>query len=398
MRGDDVLFPGAMRSEDRAEGGLRPPDDSGGFRPPLSVDARRALRPGDAWMESDVRPRGLDDASPWPLSGGRQRSSWPRSADGGSVGPAGGDASHAGPCFDAAVQPGGYAWWYVDAISDDRRYGLNVIAFIGSVFSPYYAWSGRRDPLDHCAVNVALYGPRGALWTMTERGRSAVTRSRDALTIGRTTIHWDRGALTLVIDERAAPIPRRVRGRIRVHADAINPRAFVLEEKGRHWWRPIAPRARITVDMDAPALSWRGAGYVDQNAGAEPIERAFADWTWSRATSRDGAAVLYDAVLKRGPPLSLALAFDRHADFEPRQSPRSADLPRTRWRLARKTRADDGRASIAHSLEDTPFYSRSVVAHALFGERVESVHESLSLDRFETSIVRLMLPFRMPRR
>jgi carotenoid 1,2-hydratase len=30
------------------------------------------------------------------------------------------------------------------------------------VFSPYYKKSGRGDPLDHCALNVALYGPARA--------------------------------------------------------------------------------------------------------------------------------------------------------------------------------------------------------------------------------------------
>ena len=55
-------------------------------------------------------------------------------------------------------------WWYLDALSDDGRHGLTVIAFIGSVFSPYYALARRRgagDPLDHCALNVALYGAGG---------------------------------------------------------------------------------------------------------------------------------------------------------------------------------------------------------------------------------------------
>ena len=40
---------------------------------------------------------------------------------------------------------------------------------------------GRRDPSNHCAFNVALYGPRGARWAMTERGRDAVHRRPDAL-------------------------------------------------------------------------------------------------------------------------------------------------------------------------------------------------------------------------
>jgi hypothetical protein len=63
-----------------------------------------------------------------------------------------------GPHFDHPVTPGGYAWWYVDALSDDGHHGLTIIAMIGSVFSPYYARQRRRgkaDPLNHCGLNVA---------------------------------------------------------------------------------------------------------------------------------------------------------------------------------------------------------------------------------------------------
>jgi carotenoid 1,2-hydratase len=397
MRGNLLPNAGAIWPENRKEPGLDSANHARGFRDPLSVDSGSALWPGDARVESVVRAGGIQDPAAGSLSRGGQRSSWTRSADGGAVGPPGGDASDAGPCFDQEVVPGGYAWWYVDAISDDGQHGLTVIAFVGSVFSPYYAWAGRRDPLDHCAFNVALYGPRASLWSMTERRRSAVTRSRDTLAIGPTTASWEHGALALDINERAAPIPRRTRGRITVHPEAINPLPFVLEERGRHWWRCLAPRARVTVEMDAPALRWNGSGYLDQNAGAEPIEQAFSEWTWSRAATRDGATIIYDAVRRREPPLSLALVFDRNARFDERPSPPPARLPHTRWRLARTTRSDEGRASAIRSFEDTPFYSRGLVAHTVFGENVESVHESLSLDRFANPLVRLMLPFRMPR-
>ncbi len=224
-----------------------------------------------------------------------------------------------------------------------------------------------------------------------------MTRSCDELTIGPSTAIWDGSALAFTIDERSAPIPRRIRGRIDVRPEAINPRPFMLEAQGRHWWRPLAPRARVTVEFDSPAVRWSGEGYLDQNAGAEPLERGFSHWRWSRAATRDGAAILYDAMRRREGPVSLALSFDRRAYCEQREPPPVAALPRTRWGLARVTRADDGRASAVRSLEDTPFYSRSLVTHALFGEPVESVHEDLSLDRFANPIVRLMLPFRMPR-
>ena len=233
---------------------------------------------------------------------------------------------------------------------------------------------------------------------MTERGRSAVTRSRDALVVGPSSLSWDGGGLRIDVDERASPIPRRIQGRIEVRAEAINPSAFVLEEQGRHWWRPLVPRAHVAVEMEQPGVSWRGAGYFDQNAGGEPLERAFSHWTWSRARTSDGAVILYDAVRRREGALSLALGFDRHGGFEHRPPPAPAVLPPTRWRLPRRTHSDDGHASAIRSFEDTPFYARSFVGHSLYGERLESVHESLSLDRFSRSIVRLMLPFRMPRR
>ena len=182
--------------------------------------------------------------------------------------------------------PGGYAWWYVDALSDDGAHGLTIIAFVGSVFSPYYAWSGRRDPLDHCAVNVAFYGPRGGAWAMTERGRGALERSANRIAIGRSALTWSAGALTIDVDEISAPIPRRLRGRIVLEASAVNETPFMLESQGAHVWRPIAPVARVRVERAAGALAWTGSGYFDSNFGDEPLESAFSRWTWSRSRER----------------------------------------------------------------------------------------------------------------
>jgi carotenoid 1,2-hydratase len=64
----------------------------------------------------------------------------------------------------APIPSGGYAWWYVDALSDDGAHALTLIAMLGNVFSPFYARAraqgGPADPLAHCTMNVALYGPR----------------------------------------------------------------------------------------------------------------------------------------------------------------------------------------------------------------------------------------------
>jgi carotenoid 1,2-hydratase len=41
---------------------------------------------------------------------------------------------------------------------------------------------------------------------------------------------------------------------------------------------------------------------------------------------------------------------------------------------------------------------RSVVSQTLLGEEVHAMHETLFLPRIRSNLVRLMLPWRMPRR
>ncbi len=289
-------------------------------------------------------------------------------------------------------------------MSADGRNGLTIIAFVGSVFSPWYGWSGRGRPDDHCALNAAFYGPDCDRWTMTERGEGKVERDAANLQIGPSALSWDGDDLIIRIDEITAPVPpmpmlpAKLKGTVRVSPTAINDQAFSIDGEGRHMWRPIAPRARISVTLDEPSVSWTGEGYLDTNAGAEPLEDAFEVWDWSRAHLKDDSAVLYDLKKKDGSALSLALRFDRHGRPEPVQPPPHAGLPKTIWGMERHTRADaDQPVEVAHTWEDTPFYSRSAIRTHLFGEPCEAIHESLSLGRLRSPFVKAMLPFRMPR-
>jgi carotenoid 1,2-hydratase len=66
--------------------------------------------------------------------------------------------------------------------------------------------------------------------------------------------------------------------------------------------------------------------------------------------------------------------------------------------MPRETRCDKGHsANVARTFEDTPFYSRSMIATRLLGEPAHAMHESLSLDRFRKRWVQTLLRFRMPR-
>ena len=275
-----------------------------------------------------------------------------------------------------------------------------MIAFVGSVFSPYYALARRRgagDPHDHCAVNVALYGRGASRWAMTERGRASLRRTADAIAIGPSSLAWDGDALTVRLDEVAVPLPSRVRGTVRLHPSGLTRRGFALDDAGRHRWWPIAPCSRVEVALERPALRWSGAAYLDSNWGDEPLEDAFAAWDWSRAPLRRGTAILYEASRRVGGSRLIAIRCDPSGEVEDIAPPPRLALPHTLWRVPRGTRADDGRASVVQTLTDAPFYARSVLATRLLGEPAAAVHESLSLDRFRAPWVQAMLPFRMPR-
>lgn len=303
------------------------------------------------------------------------------------------------------MRPGGYAWWYLDALSGDGRHGLSIIGFVGSVFSPYYVWSGHRDAEDHCAFNVALYSPGARRWTMTERGRGAVQRDDAQLRIGPSAMRWDGDTLSVHIDEVGVPLPRRVRGLVRLRPEGLTPRAFDLDPAGRHRWWPAAPRASVEVEMTSPALRWRGSGYLDTNEGDRPLQQDFLRWDWSRAHLADGSsAILYDVTRRdaasgsvEGPQLAVRCSADGGStDFTP---PPRQPLPGCFWGMARHVQSDAQHPPrLLRTLEDSPFYARSLVRAHWLGEPIEAVHESLSLLRFASPLVRLMLPFRMPRR
>ncbi|NEU11069.1 carotenoid 1,2-hydratase [Methylobacterium sp. BTF04] len=284
-------------------------------------------------------------------------------------------------------------------MSADGTQGLTIIAFIGSVFSPYYAWDPARDPFDHCAVNVVLYGARANRFCMTERGRGSLSRDADHIAIGPSALDWDGTTLTIRLDEVTAPIPSRVRGTIRLRPEGITAETFTLDAAGGHRWWPMAPSSPVEVELQEPGLSWRGTAYFDTNHGDTSLEAAFGDWTWCRADLKRGSAILYDVNRQDGTAQNLSLRFAPDGTRLEIAPPRRAALPATRlWRMPRTTRSDDGQSSIVRTFEDTPFYARSLLASTLCGEAVRPVHESLSLTRFSNPLVRLMLPFRMPRR
>ena len=70
-------------------------------------------------------------------------------------------------CHIEPGEPGSYEWWYFDAISDDGRWAIVSIYFLGSPMSTYYkaVVDGRRlKPSDWCGVFFSLHEKVSGKW------------------------------------------------------------------------------------------------------------------------------------------------------------------------------------------------------------------------------------------
>jgi carotenoid 1,2-hydratase len=330
----------------------------------------------------------------------------------------------------SAVRPGGYAWWYFDAVSDDGARALTAIFFIGSVFSPDYAARVRRgEPAraeEHLGVNLALYerGKKRA-WVMSEHGAGALGGvGAGGPRIGDSSIErLDNGGLRVTIHERSAPflvalagIGARVDGTIELEplSPPIDPVELHRDDDVRHLWHVLVRRARVRVRFSRPDFVFDGVGYHDVNAGDGRLERAFASWSWARfhdaqgkearttivyAThERSGAARAW-LVDARDDERTVARAVALLPEGERRPAPWGLQMPR--WFAV----DDDGRTlrcTPTRLLETAPFYARYAArldgnVRAVTAGTANGVGEFLDLDRFRDRGVQFLLRFKMRR-
>ncbi|WP_345791024.1 carotenoid 1,2-hydratase [Gymnodinialimonas phycosphaerae] len=283
-------------------------------------------------------------------------------------------------------------------MSDDGDQAISIIGFIGSVFSPWYRWSGRENPANHCCLNVATYG-RGGRWTMTDRGEEALGLSRDALQIGPSAMVWKGDRLEVQINEVSTPHAQRVKGTVTIHPSAVTDREMLLSDDGAHVWRPFAPTARIEVALNRPGWTWSGHGYFDANFGTRALEADFNYWTWGRFPLRDGSACFYDLDRRDGTSLAAGVGFAADGTPHAIPLPPKQRLKRPLWMVRRDTRSDaDFRPHQVKPMLDAPFYNRSAIRTKINGEETTGVYEALDLDRFRGPWLMPMLAVRVPRR
>lgn len=212
-------------------------------------------------------------------------------------------------------------------------------------------------------------------------------------------MRWERDELVIDLAERTTPWRSPLRGRIRFRPSVpgvMEP--IAIDGAGRHVWRPIAPLGSVEVKLDAPSLSFRGAGYMDTNAGDEPLEDGFSSWSWTRLSERQGARITYDVETRDGRSLRHGLSMSA-SGTRPFSGSAERSVRPTAFGLRRVVRVDAGeRPSLLRTLEDGPFYARSAVEVVRpDGVALRGMHETISLDRLAARWVQFLIPFRARR-
>jgi len=374
-------------------------DSAPRFRKPFSRVGGGTLRALAARDDGGLQAADSTDSTSRALFDGGRSASGGGGADGSPLRTARGRGDRQRPNFDISVGPNGYAWWYVDGLSNCGTKAVSVIGFIGSVFSPWYRWSGRKNPQNHVCINVATYG-QGGRFTMTDRGKSALKQSETKFEVGPSSMRWENKQLIIDINEVSSPpLINRIKGQIRVTPSAITNVELPLTKDGAHIWRPFAPISHISVNIDRPGWQWSGDGYFDANFGTRALEEDFSYWTWGRYPTTQGATCFYDATRLDGTELASGFNFDINGNAEVIALPPKTSMKRSLWAVRRETRSDQGTsAQQVQNMLDAPFYSRSAVKTTLNGETVVGIHEALDLTRFRSRILKPILAFRVPRR
>lgn len=220
-------------------------------------------------------------------------------------------------------------------------------------------------------------------------------RRPDAFALSGSRLERSSDALVIHLDERSAPWGTPLRGKVRIALEAGAPVPFRLDRAGDHHWWPLGARATAEVELDAPSVSFRGSAYHDCNFGRVPLEATFSRWNWSRADVGDDVAIVYDVLERDGTAEPFGVRVTP-TGVEPLYAATQIPLPNGGWGVGRATRAH-GDASVVRTLEDTPFYTRSMLQSTFEGQRVLGMHESLDLERFTKPWVQFLLPFRIRR-
>jgi carotenoid 1,2-hydratase len=287
---------------------------------------------------------------------------------------------------------GAYRWFYADVTAGG--FSAVCIFMVGSLFSPRYSVAARRGgrPLDHCAVNFALYhhGVRRR-WVLSEYPLASMEQGR-VLRIGRSRLEYaEDGSVRMEVDERCAPFGGTVRASLHLEPLAPSAEEVQLVPGLPHWWRALAPRARARLVVASEGVKAEGMGYHDTNHGGELLGARLPGWSWARTHGPEQTVVDYHLPEGVAPLRVTAGALGTQCERgEARVESQPTSLTGWGLRVPARLRAGNRVVGAPRLLESSPFYARVEAREGA----LDALGEVADFRRFHSPFIRWMAHFR----
>jgi carotenoid 1,2-hydratase len=349
--------------------------------------------------------------------------------------------------------PGAYEWWYFDALSDDREYGLVAIWFCGMPFSPDYNSHLENhlrapqkvappDPCDYSAFSFALYHRgRPLAYSLIEydAGDFQASATSPAVQLGRNWFRYEADSATYRLHVDAAltditkGVPMTVGKRLTGEFSFQNRLAgWSLRDiaphdcdrwerrDSSHLWNLVAPVCAVAgaACIQSPSgatersVNFYGSGYHDHNLDSQPMTRAINRWHWGRCWVDRRMLVYYHNVPfpGEGAPFNCGVLFeddrpklltDRltiHVESQRRNWLGLQYPDRIHLRLPEAT--DEWIVERRHMVDSGPFYVRflsGVRSGGAFAQTGHGVSETLDGVRLRRRLLRPMINTRIQR-
>lgn len=284
-----------------------------------------------------------------------------------------------------------YRWLYLDVTSGDVT--VVVIFMLGAPFSPRYSVEARRGapPLNHCAVNLAVYDRSARLaWVLTEYPKADVSE-RDHVRIGQST--WDYlpdGTARIHIVDQTPWLGRAMEADLVLTPECAVGPELQLVEGVPHFWQPLAARAKAKVTVKSLGLDFEGRAYHDTNHGERLLGDGVESWRWTRIHGPEATRIVYEPAHERPIIVEATREAVTHHRLE---TPMDIALQRSGWGLQVPASLEPmAQASLTapRMLESSPFYARLEAP----GPGQHAMSEVADFKRFHSPWIRWMANFR----
>lgn len=219
-------------------------------------------------------------------------------------------------------RPGGYEWWYFDAVDFDSDTRFVIIFYEGNPFSPRYIRALENDtavsqklPACFPAVSISVYqNGKTVYYSFTDFAEEDIWFDSQ-LPCFRFGPHEMRGKkegdiimYEVTLDE-TLPTGCGIWGKFSFQSHEVSNDLFddIGDSQLDHTWNLTQPKAEVRgelkllkEDQVTHHVNFRGTGYHDHNMGQEPMFEEFDSWYWGRFHFEECTLIYYVINRKSG--------------------------------------------------------------------------------------------------